>query len=106
MSLFPCFVFFVQAQQLIEICREYIVGLCMEQNRKELPKSTLQEQKRICEVSKWSIYLKHREVDEDGWFFFNKPLPLYCIYSMELYSNRTCAHFDLILKLCVFATFY
>lgn len=69
MSMFPCFVFFVQAQQLIEICREYIVGLCMEQNRKELPKSTLQEQKRICEVSKWSIYLKHREVDEDGCFF-------------------------------------
>jgi coatomer protein complex subunit alpha (xenin) len=45
------FPLFVQAQQLIEICREYIVGLSMEQNRKELPKSTLQEQKRICEVS-------------------------------------------------------
>ena len=41
---------FLQAQQLIEICREYIVGLTMEAARKELPKGTLEEQKRICEV--------------------------------------------------------
>nr|XP_011420529.2 coatomer subunit alpha [Crassostrea gigas] len=40
-----------EAQQLVEICREYIVGLSMEQNRKELPKSTLEEQKRICEMA-------------------------------------------------------
>ncbi|XP_076090931.1 coatomer subunit alpha-like isoform X1 [Mytilus galloprovincialis] len=40
-----------EAQQLIEICREYIVGLSMEQVRKDLPKSTLQEQKRICEMA-------------------------------------------------------
>ena len=41
----------IQAQQLIEICREYIVGLQMEVKRKDMPKATLEEQKRISEVS-------------------------------------------------------
>lgn len=39
-----------QAQQLLTICKEYIVGLTMEVERKKLPKETLEEQKRICEV--------------------------------------------------------
>ena len=39
-----------QAQQLIEICREYLVGLQMESARKELPKDSLEQQKRNCEV--------------------------------------------------------
>ena len=42
--------FIPQAQQLLEICREYIVGLTMENTRKELPKTNLDEQKRVCEV--------------------------------------------------------
>lgn len=41
-----------KAQQLIAICREYIVGLSMEIERKKLPKETLEQQKRICEVQK------------------------------------------------------
>lgn len=40
-----------QAQQLITICKEYIVGLTMETERKKLPKETLDEQKRLCEVN-------------------------------------------------------
>ncbi|XP_064607662.1 coatomer subunit alpha-like [Liolophura sinensis] len=40
-----------EAQQLIEICREYIVGLSMEVKRKDMPKSNLQEQKRLCEMA-------------------------------------------------------
>lgn len=40
-----------QAQQLIEICKEYIIGLLMEIQRKDMPKETLEEQKRVCEVS-------------------------------------------------------
>lgn len=40
-----------QAQQLITICKEYIVGLTMETERKKLPKDTLEEQKRLCEVN-------------------------------------------------------
>lgn len=51
MQMFRIWYRFLQAQQLVEICREYIVGLSMEQNRKELPKATLDDQKRICEVS-------------------------------------------------------
>ncbi|XP_067685540.1 coatomer subunit alpha-like [Haliotis asinina] len=40
-----------EAQQLIEICREYIVGLSLEAKRKEMPKSNLEEQKRVCEMA-------------------------------------------------------
>uniref|UniRef100_A0A336MCE9 Coatomer subunit alpha n=1 Tax=Culicoides sonorensis TaxID=179676 RepID=A0A336MCE9_CULSO len=40
-----------EAQQLLDICREYIVGLQMETHRKSLPKSTLDEQKRLCELA-------------------------------------------------------
>ncbi|MED6268154.1 hypothetical protein CHARACLAT_019377, partial [Characodon lateralis] len=40
-----------EAQQLITICREYIVGLTMEVERKTLPKETLDQQKRICEMA-------------------------------------------------------
>ncbi|EDO39748.1 predicted protein [Nematostella vectensis] len=40
-----------EAQQLIGICREYIVGLQMEIKRKEMPKGTLEEQKRLCEMA-------------------------------------------------------
>lgn len=50
-SFFPLLFLNLQAQQLIAICREYIVGLSMEVERKKLPKETLEQQKRICEVS-------------------------------------------------------
>uniref|UniRef100_A0A674H8F8 Coatomer subunit alpha n=1 Tax=Taeniopygia guttata TaxID=59729 RepID=A0A674H8F8_TAEGU len=40
-----------EAQQLVAICREYIVGLSMEIERKKLPKETLEQQKRICEMA-------------------------------------------------------
>ena len=50
------FVVCFQAQQLIEICREYIVGLSMEVKRKELPKATLADQKRLCEVSSYFTF--------------------------------------------------
>ena len=40
-----------EAIQLREICMNYLVGLTMETKRKEMPKSTLEEQKRICEMA-------------------------------------------------------
>ncbi|XP_065906077.1 coatomer subunit alpha-like isoform X1 [Dysidea avara] len=40
-----------EAQQLMSICREYVVGLSMEITRKDLPKGNLEEQKRICEMA-------------------------------------------------------
>ncbi|XP_076455879.1 coatomer subunit alpha-like [Babylonia areolata] len=40
-----------EAQQLLEICREYILGLQMETKRKEMPKGSLDEMKRQCEMA-------------------------------------------------------
>uniref|UniRef100_V9K9W5 Coatomer subunit alpha n=1 Tax=Callorhinchus milii TaxID=7868 RepID=V9K9W5_CALMI len=40
-----------EAQQLVTICREYIVGLMMEVERKKLPKDTIEQQRRICEMA-------------------------------------------------------
>jgi coatomer protein complex subunit alpha (xenin) len=41
----------IEAQQLREICCSYLVGLTMESARKEHPKATVEEQKRICEMA-------------------------------------------------------
>lgn len=40
-----------EVQELIVVCREYLVGLKMESVRKELPKNTLEDQKRNCELA-------------------------------------------------------
>lgn len=48
-----------KAQELVSICREYIVGLSMEANRKELPKESLEDQKRSCEMA---AYFTHSEL--------------------------------------------
>lgn len=53
----PSFVPSLQAQQLITICREYIVGLSMEIERKKLPKESLEQQKRICEVRPLGLWV-------------------------------------------------
>lgn len=47
-----------EAQLMIETCREYIVGLQMECHRKELPKESLEDQKRICEVKFYFMYIQ------------------------------------------------
>lgn len=39
-----------EAKQLIEICREYIVGLQMEAERKNMGKDSIDDQKRSAEV--------------------------------------------------------
>ena len=40
-----------EALQLKEICCNYLVGLSMEAARKEHPKATLDDQKRVCEMA-------------------------------------------------------
>ncbi|XP_033632852.1 coatomer subunit alpha-like [Asterias rubens] len=40
-----------EAQQLINICKEYVLGLTMEIYRKEQPKGNLDDQKRNCELA-------------------------------------------------------
>eukprot|EP00095_Tigriopus_kingsejongensis_P002882 maker-scaffold52_size450388-snap-gene-3.20 protein:Tk02882 transcript:maker-scaffold52_size450388-snap-gene-3.20-mRNA-1 annotation:"coatomer subunit alpha isoform 11" len=45
-----------EAVQLREICMNYLVGLTMETKRKEMPKSSLEEQIRVCEMA---AYFSH-----------------------------------------------
>ena len=40
-----------EATQLLQICTNYLVGLAMETERKELPKSNVKEQIRVCEMA-------------------------------------------------------
>ena len=42
-----------EATQLLEIAREYALGLSMELARKDLPKESLDDQRRSCEVGKF-----------------------------------------------------
>lgn len=53
-----------EAQQLIQICREYILGLKMETVRKSLPRSTLAEQKRICEMAAYFTHCNLQPVHQ------------------------------------------
>lgn len=53
-----------EAQQLIQICREYILGLKMESERKNLPKNSLAEQKRICEMAAYFTHCNLQPVHQ------------------------------------------
>ncbi|XP_066591304.1 coatomer subunit alpha [Prorops nasuta] len=53
-----------ETQQLIQICREYILGLKMELERKNLPKSSLAEQKRICEMAAYFTHCNLQPVHQ------------------------------------------
>lgn len=47
-----------EAQQLLSICREYVVGLALETARKEAPKENLEQQKRLCEMAAYFTHSK------------------------------------------------
>lgn len=53
-----------EAQQLMQICREYILGLKMETDRKNLPKATLAEQKRVCEMAAYFTHCNLQPVHQ------------------------------------------
>lgn len=53
-----------EAQQLLVICREYLVGLQMETARKAMPKNTLEEQKRTCEMAAYFTHCKLQPVHQ------------------------------------------
>lgn len=53
-----------EAQQLIQICREYILGLKMETERKNMTKNTLAEQKRICEMAAYFTHCSLQPVHQ------------------------------------------
>ena len=53
-----------EAQQLLDICREYVVGLQMETYRKTLPKASVDEQKRLCELVAYSAHCNPQPVHQ------------------------------------------
>ncbi|XP_036342340.1 coatomer subunit alpha-like [Rhagoletis pomonella] len=53
-----------ETQQLLKICSEYILGLKMETERKGMPKSTLEEQKRLCEMAAYFTHCKLQPVHQ------------------------------------------
>ncbi|XP_063980334.1 coatomer subunit alpha [Diachasmimorpha longicaudata] len=53
-----------EAQQLIHVCREYILGLKMESERKNAPKATLAEQKRVCEMAAYFTHCNLQPVHQ------------------------------------------
>jgi len=53
-----------EAQQLLGICTNYLVGLAMESRRKELPKSNVQEQVRVCEMAAYFTHCNLQPVHQ------------------------------------------
>ncbi|KAL4708469.1 hypothetical protein ACJJTC_014077 [Scirpophaga incertulas] len=53
-----------EAQQLLGIAREYLLGLQMETARKAMPKNTLEEQKRTCEMAAYFTHCKLQPVHQ------------------------------------------
>lgn len=54
----------LEAHQLLKICMEYICGLQMETTRKTLPKSSLEEQKRQCEMAAYFTHCNLQPVHQ------------------------------------------
>lgn len=69
-SLLWCIAFLVvdsdqdvsEAKQLLEICKEYILGLSLETERKAMPKETLEQQKRSCEMAAYFTHCKLQSI--------------------------------------------
>ena len=53
-----------EAQQLLNICTNYLVGLSMETKRKELPKGTIAEQVRVCEMAAYFTHCSLQPVHQ------------------------------------------
>jgi coatomer protein complex subunit alpha (xenin) len=77
----------LEAQQLIQICREYLVGLLLETERKELPRDSVDSAKRNLEMA---AYFTHCELQ-----------PIHKILTLRTAANlsfknkqmQTCASF-------------
>lgn len=53
-----------EAKQLLAICKEYVVALQMEVTRKDLPKATVEEQLRVCELSAYFTHCNLQPIHE------------------------------------------
>lgn len=49
-------------QQLIDICREYLVGLLLETARKELPRDSIENAKRNAEMAAYFTHCQLQPV--------------------------------------------
>lgn len=47
-----------EVMQLLDICREYILGLEIEKERKNLPKESLEQQKKSCEMAAYFTHCR------------------------------------------------
>ncbi|XP_027194065.1 coatomer subunit alpha [Dermatophagoides pteronyssinus] len=54
----------IEAKKLLEICREYIVGLSMEIERKSMPKESIENQKRSCEMAAYFTHVHLQPVHQ------------------------------------------
>jgi len=53
-----------EAMQLLSICTSYLVGLAMESKRKELPKATVADQVRVCEMAAYFTHCNLQPVHQ------------------------------------------
>lgn len=51
-----------EAKQLLKICKEYILGLSLETERKAMPKDTTEQQKRSCEMAAYFTHCQLQSV--------------------------------------------
>ncbi|KAJ6225704.1 hypothetical protein RDWZM_004249 [Blomia tropicalis] len=47
----------IEAKQLMEICREYVLGLVMEIDRKQMAKESIEDQKKSCEMAAYFTHV-------------------------------------------------
>jgi len=76
-----------EAQQLIEICREYLVGLLLESARKERPKESVEDAKRNLEMA---AYFTHCHLQPTHQIL---TLRTAANLSFKLNQKKTCASF-------------
>lgn len=60
-----------EAVQLRDICMNYLVGLTMETMRKDMPKTSIEEQKRLCEMAAYFTHCNlqpiHQVITSHCW---------------------------------------
>uniref|UniRef100_A0A646QF04 Coatomer subunit alpha n=1 Tax=Hemiscolopendra marginata TaxID=943146 RepID=A0A646QF04_9MYRI len=75
----------IEAQQILQICREYIVGLSMELVRKDLPKDSLQNQIRNCEMAAYFTHCNLQAVHQ----ILTLRTALHLFYKLKNYKTAT-----------------
>lgn len=53
-----------EAQELLNICREYILGIKLETNRKNLPNASIEDKKRHCELAAYFTHCNLQSIHQ------------------------------------------